>query len=198
MTKTSSTWLALLGVFFTATQSVRVHRKHHTGLVQPIGRQPIPVITHQYDNRIPAVIRHQYSRGPPPVEYKQYLHDYNNQRPQDPIAHVPLTISQMNNQMDDYRLRHHKKPWWLMQGDFGSAEEEGPYSHLKQVAAFMMSLFLGYAGGGRLYVGDWIGYIKLGLCILVCCYPCIMTLSCGKKRGNRRVIAMKDLKSVCG
>merc|ERR1712129_656121 len=89
---------------------------------------------------------------------------------------------------------------WLKQGDFGlGSGEYERYSDITQVSAFCMSFFLGMFGGGRLYVGDTsAGIVKLLLCLLVCCYPCIMTLSCGKKSGNRRVIAMKDLKSAGG
>ena len=145
------------------------------------GNQPIPLIpqqSQQYNS--PAA---------------QYSNDYDNNRPR--INEVPLTISQMNEQMDDYRLRHHKKPWWLKDDgeDYGSEEK---YSDKLQVTAFLMSLFLGFGGAGRIYVGDVIGYYKLGLCILVCCYPCILSCSFAKKRGNRRVIKLRDLRNICG
>merc|ERR1712228_663899 len=153
--------------------------KHHSDFTRSIGNQP----PQQYSN--PASL---------------YSHDYDNHRPKDPINDVPLTISQMNEQMDDYRLRHHKKPWWLKEdaSSFDSYRSDQEYSDKLQITAFLLSLFLGLGGGGRLYIGDYTGYFKLGLLILVCCYPCFLSCCFAKKRGNRRSLRAKDLRNICG
>eukprot|EP01084_Bolivina_argentea_P259041 436958_1 len=153
-------------VSFSAADMTQIHRKHHS-------------IGNGYSN--PAIA---------------YSDDINNNRPIDPIQHVPLTIQQMNDDMDNYRLRHHRKPWWLGVPDSSFGIED--YSDKQQLTAFLFTFFLGICGAGRLYVEDTTGYFKLGLCVIVCCYPCFMCLCFSKKIGNRRTIKFKDLKGVCG
>mmetsp|Transcript_9902 Transcript_9902/g.15058 ORF Transcript_9902/g.15058 Transcript_9902/m.15058 type:complete len:199 (+) Transcript_9902:31-627(+) len=56
-------------------------------------------------------------------------------------------------------------------------EFEGTYSEKEQLTAFLLSLFMGWAGAGRFYVGDYaLGAVKLCLPLMVCFAICAVGL----------------------
>ena len=63
--------------------------------------------------------------------------------------------------------------------------EDKEYSDKEQLIAFLLSFFVGWAGGGRFYVGDTItASIKFCLPLIVCCCVCFIGLSNNMRRIN--------------
>ena len=59
-------------------------------------------------------------------------------------------------------------------------DDDTKYSDKEQLVALLLSIFLGGAGGGRFYVGDYgLASGKLILCVLLICAPCVICCFAG-------------------